>query len=359
MLCHVGSPRVSLCPRGRRGLQADPQATTVCKPDPAVFEVPLGRTSRGGMGRGVPDGGAEPRPIECTRKPGATSHRARSLPGPRASLESIAMGKRTPQDEMLEFLTGRHRASALMRRAFSHVPHGPNCKICAAPFAGPGGAVLRHVGFGRYAGNPTICNFCIKDLQRMGVQGAEIPVSLLFADIRGSTTIGERLSPTDFRAFLDRFYRIASGAVLASDGMVDKFVGDEVIGLFFGGISGDRHAAAAVAAGRSLLSHAGREDATPTGPIPVGAAVHTGVAFVGSTATEDIVSDFTALGDVVNTTARLAGAAASGELLVSVEAASAAGTVTSGLARRVVEVRGRTEPVEVVALRIAAETVAT
>ncbi len=58
-----------------------------------------------------------------------------------------------------------------MRRAFSHVPHGPNCKICAAPFAGPGGAVLRHVGFGRYAGNPTICNFCIKDLQRMGVQG--------------------------------------------------------------------------------------------------------------------------------------------------------------------------------------------
>ncbi len=151
-------------------------------------------------------------------------------------------------------------------------------------------------------------------------------MSLLFADIRGSTTIGERLSPTDFRAFLDRFYRIASGAVLASDGMVDKFVGDEVIGLFFGGISGERHAAAAVAAGRSLLSHAGRDDATPTGPIPVGAAVHTGVAFVGSTATEDIVSDFTALGDVVNTTARLAGAAASGELLISVEAASAAGT---------------------------------
>ena len=68
--------------------------------------------------------------------------------------------------------------------------------------------MLRHVGFGRFAGNPIICNFCIKDLQRMGVQGAEIPVSLLFADIRGSTGIGERLSPTEFRAFLDRFYRI-------------------------------------------------------------------------------------------------------------------------------------------------------
>ena len=264
-----------------------------------------------------------------------------------------AMGKRTPAETMYQFLSGFNPVSARMRRVFHRVPSGPNCKICAAPFAGPGGAVLRHVGFGRFAGNPTICNFCIKDLQRMGVQGAEIPVSLLFADIRGSTTIGERLSPTEFGAFLNRFYRVASAAVYDNDGIVDKFVGDEVIGLFFGGISGDHHAAAAVAAGRSLLSRAGREDATPTGPIPIGAAVHTGLAFVGSTATGDVVSDFTALGDAVNTTARLASAAASGELLVSVEAAIAAGTDISDHERRSVEVRGRTEPVEVVALRIA------
>ena len=263
------------------------------------------------------------------------------------------MGKRTPAETMYQFLSGFNPVSARMRRVFHRVPSGPNCKICAAPFGGPGGAVLRHVGFGRFAGNPTICNFCIKDLQRMGVQGAEIPVSLLFADIRGSTTIGERLSPTEFGAFLNRFYRVASAAVYDNDGIVDKFVGDEVIGLFFGGISGDRHAAAAVAAGRSLLSRAGREDATPTGPIPIGAAVHTGLAFVGSTATGDVVSDFTALGDAVNTTARLASAAASGELLVSVEAAIAAGTDISDHERRSVEVRGRTEPVEVVALRIA------
>jgi adenylate cyclase len=267
------------------------------------------------------------------------------------------MGKQTPQEEMQEFLTGYNRVSTVMRHVFRSVPSGPNCKICAAPFSGPGGAVLRHVGFGRYAGNPTICNFCIKGLQKMGVQGAEIPVSLLFADIRGSTSIGEHLSPTEFRAFLNRFYRIGADAVLASDGLVDKFVGDEVIGLFFGGISGEAHAAAAVAAGRSLLSKAGRADATPTGPIPVGAAVHTGLAFVGSTATDDVVSDFTALGDAVNTTARLASQAASGELLVSIDAATAAGTETSDLERRTVDVRGRTEPVEVLAIRVTVEPV--
>lgn len=101
-----------------------------------------------------------------------------------------------------------------------------------------------------------------------------------------------------------------------------------------------------------LLSRAGRPDASSTGPIPVGAAVHTGLAFVGSTATNDVVSDFTALGDTVNTTARLASEAASGELLVSVAAAAAAGTGTSGLERRTVAVRGRSAPLDVVALRI-------
>jgi adenylate cyclase len=262
------------------------------------------------------------------------------------------MGSKTPHEEMQEFLTGANGVSVQMRRLFSRVPSAPSCKMCAAPFAGPGGAVFRLVGFGRYAGNPSICNFCIKDLQRMGVQGAEIPVTLLFADIRGSTGIGERLSPTEFRAFLDRFYRLATEAVTGHDGIVDKFVGDEVIGLFFGGISGDRHAAAAVAAGRSLLERAGRQEATASGPIPVGAGVHTGTAFVGSTATDGVVSDFTALGDAVNTTARLASVARAGELLVSLDAATEADLDDAGSERRVVDVRGRTEPIAVLAMQI-------
>jgi adenylate cyclase len=263
------------------------------------------------------------------------------------------MAKHTPQEEMRAFLNGEDRGSLLMRRILSHVPSGPNCKICAAPFGGPGGAVLRHLGFARYAGNPLLCNFCIKSLQKQGVQGAEIPVSLLFADIRGSTGIGERLSPTEFRAFLDRFYRMSSDAVLEAGGIVDKFVGDEVIGLFFSGVSGEHHTAAAVAAGERLLERVGRADATPAGPIPVGAAVHAGEAFVGSTATEDLVSDFTALGDVVNTTARLVGEASAGELLVSVDAIEATTTDASGLEHRTLPVRGRAEPVEVVVLRSA------
>jgi adenylate cyclase len=231
-----------------------------------------------------------------------------------------------------------------------HIPHGPNCKLCAAPFEGPGGAVLRRFGFARYPGNPAICGSCIKGLNKMGVYGAEIEVSLLFADIRGSTSIGESMSPTDFRAYLDGFYRLSSKAILDNDGIVDKFVGDEVIGLFFIGISGHDHSAAAIHAARDLIAAVGRANASASGPIPVGAAVHTGTAFVGATGAGGSVSDFTALGDVVNTTARLANEAAAGELLVSADAASAGGLEMAGLERTSLTVRVRSDTIDVIAL---------
>jgi len=252
---------------------------------------------------------------------------------------------------MRGFLSGEFQGLKRARGVMRRLPRGPHCKFCAAPFEGPAGAVLRHVGFARYPGNPAICSSCIKGLNKVGVFGAEIPVSLLFADIRGSTGIGERSGPTEFRAYLDRFYQHASRAILDNDGMVDKFVGDEAIGLFFTGISGTAHAAAAIRAARALLDAVGRTDGSQSGPIPVGAAVHTGDAFVGSTGVGVAVNDFTALGDVVNTTARLASEAAAGELLVSIAAARAGGLDSPSLEHRTLRVRGRIDAVEVVALR--------
>ena len=151
--------------------------------------------------------------------------------------------------------------------------------------------------------------------------------------------MGERMRPVEFHAFLDHFYRLASSAILEHAGLVDKIVGDEVIGLFFGGVSGPEHAAAAIAAALDLAERASRPSATPSGPIPAGTAVHTGDAFVGATGPIGAVDDFTALGDAVNTTARLASAARAGEVLVSVAAATASGTPTDGLERRTLEIR--------------------
>ena len=261
------------------------------------------------------------------------------------------MTQAEPDDEFRRVLTGEDPGMARFRNVVRHFPASPRCKLCLSPFEGLGGAVFRRVGFGRFPGNPAMCSNCIKDFRKKGLTGAEIPVSLLFADVRGSTGIAEGMRPAEFRAFLDGFYRAGSEVILDHDGLVDKLVGDEIIGLFFGGISGPRHVNAAIEAAIELVRRVGQPDASPLGPIPIGAGVHTGEAYVGTTGPAGAVDDFTALGDVVNTTARLASTAARGELLVSVDAAKAAEYETDGLERRNLEVRGRHKPIDVVVIR--------
>jgi adenylate cyclase len=259
-------------------------------------------------------------------------------------------GEAFTREQVRAVLTGESAGLASQRRVFRRIPSSPRCKICAAPFAGLGGLVFKRAGFTQSPGNPALCGKCIAKLRKRQMTGVEIPITLLFSDIRGSTSLGERMSPVDFHTFLDRFYRLASDSIVAHDGIVDKVVGDEVIGLFFGGISGPDHPAVAVAAAIDLAERAAQVSATTSVAIPVGTAVHTGEAFVGATGLGTTVEDFTALGDVVNITARLASAAAAGEVIVSVAAAEAARLATEHLERRTVEIRGRTEPIEVIVL---------
>jgi adenylate cyclase len=173
---------------------------------------------------------------------------------------------------------------------------------------------------------------------RKAPRGAEIEISVLFADVRGSTGIAERMPPEEYSRLLARFYGAAADVVDKRDGIVDKFVGDGAVALFIPGFAGADHAADAIAAARGLLAETGNGDAEPW--IPIGVAVHTGRSFVGTVGEGD-ARDFTALGDTVNTAARLTDLAGAGEILVSAEAASAADLETEGLERRTVEIRGR------------------
>ena len=261
-----------------------------------------------------------------------------------------------PDPEQLwhELLTGEHEGTISARKLFRRLPSPPRCKMCYAPFRGIGGLVLGP-WFGPWEKNAQLCKNCLGQLSKRGVGGAEVEMTLLFADIRGSTGLGERLRPTDFSALLGDFYRLAADAIDANDGIVDKFVGDEAIGLFIPGFAGPDHAAKAMAAGRALLRAVARPSASRAGPIPVGAGIHAGTAYVGTVGSSERISDFTALGDVVNTTARLASLAGAGELLVSVVAADLGGFgAASTDERRTVEVRGREERLDVYVVHPAA-----
>jgi adenylate cyclase len=247
-----------------------------------------------------------------------------------------------------EFLTRGDANERKVRGIFKRIPSEPRCMLCAAPFSGPGAPVMRALGKRPSDKNPTMCTSCF-DFMSKHHGGAEIDCSFLFADVRGSTALAESMSASDFRGLLDRFYGIATRAVVAHDGSVDKFVGDELVAMYFPLLSGDRHAERAIVTAKALLEATGH--ANPDGPwLPLGAGVHTGPAWIGAVGDGDH-TDLTALGDTVNTTARLAAVAGAGEILVSAAAAAASG-LQPGLEHRSLELKGKAQPTEVVVLRV-------
>ena len=156
------------------------------------------------------------------------------------------------------------------------------------------------LGFGPSRKNPVFCNFCF---ERLPLGGAHVDIAVLFADVRGSTALGERLAPAAFIALMNRFYRAATDVLLAHGAIVDKFVGDEVVALFIPGLSGPAYRSLAARAGRALVRAMGH--GSGAGPwLALGVGVHAGAAFVGNVGTEG-VADFTALGDTVNIAAQI------------------------------------------------------
>ena len=207
---------------------------------------------------------------------------------------------------------------------------------------------MRLLGKRQSSANPYYCNSCEKVLIRHH-GGAEVDGSMLFADIRGSTAMAETMSPGEYRTLLDRFYTTAAGVVVQHDGMVDKFIGDELMAVFPPLLSAEEHPARAVAAAIGLLQATGHED--PGGPwVSIGAGVHTGRAWFGAIGEGSHV-ELTMVGDAVNVAARLASQAAASEIVISAEAAARAGLDPS-LEHRMLELKGKRQATDTVTLRI-------
>ena len=177
--------------------------------------------------------------------------------------------------------------------------------------------------------------------------GAEIELSMLFADLRGSTQLAAGMTASAYSRLLNVFYGIASRAVEGLGGSIDKYLGDGVFALFIPGFAGADHAVQAIDAARQILVETNRPIQAGGMPtlLPVGIGVHTGTAYVGVVGNSGELTDFTALGDAVNVTERLSSAAAARELLISDVALVTSGYSTHGLSRRELELKGVARPV--------------
>jgi adenylate cyclase len=254
----------------------------------------------------------------------------------------------TPEDEFRTLMSGDHPKVRQQRALFARIPSNPRCKTCNAPLGMPGWLLSRALGRRPFPKNPRFCQICFGFLSGAGIRGADIEISILFTDVRNSVPLAERLGPKAYTELIDRFYKVATNAVIMANGVADRFVGDAMLGLFVPGMTGPAHTAAALEAARAIVAGTGH----PGAPwIDAGVAVHRGVAFLGGVGVEGTLHDFTALGDPINTAARLASAAVSGEIIVSRVAASGASLEDAGLEHRSLELKGKAEPMEVVVVR--------
>src|SRR6059058_2066271 len=145
----------------------------------------------------------------------------------RRSAQDLPEMRGEPEDVAFFELMNSHLPRNFAR-VMKRLPADPRCRLCNAPFGGVGGRVMRRVGFGPSRKNPTLCNTCF---EKAPMGGVEMEIGVLFADVRGFTSLSERASPDDVAQLLNRFYAVAS-KILTRSAIVDKLVGDEVMALY-------------------------------------------------------------------------------------------------------------------------------
>jgi adenylate cyclase len=218
------------------------------------------------------------------------------------------------------------------------------------PIRGPLSLPFRALGITQSKMNPNICTICersfayVKKQRRISAEA-----TILFADIRGYTSLSARLDSALLAKIVEVFHDQCGQAIWAQDGIVNKQMGDGLMAIFNFPIKSERHASAAVAAGIDMQRrfHAALADLSPrvseSEAIGFGVGIHSGQVEIGEFSTYR--SDFTAIGGAVNLTARLESQAAAGEILVSPEAASEARELMADAAVRTFALKGIDRPV--------------
>ena len=244
------------------------------------------------------------------------------------------------------FMTDAFAVEMRLHRFFNILPHDPRCKLCHAPFQGVGGMVVSAL-YGRKQSNlnPYFCNVC-EDFAKKFPGGAEVEMSMLFVDVRGSTSLSEQMTPMEFQKLINRFFVGTTKAIAEEDGLVEKLAGDAVAAFWGAGFAGKAYVARTVHAAQKILKVMEGQK------IPVGIGVHAGVAYFGAMGSAEGLINISAIGDEVNTAARIASKAAAGEILISEQALQAAGMDNGQLESRRLELKGISEQVLVRVLRV-------
>jgi adenylate cyclase len=184
--------------------------------------------------------------------------------------------------------------------------------------------------------------------------GERREVTVLFCDIRGFTSMSERLTPEQVVGALNEFYALMFETIFKHDGTLNKFLGDAVMAVFGAPIAHPDHAARAVKAAldmRQAVAELGkRRRAIRKQPFEVGIGVSLGEVVAGSVGTEERM-EYTVIGDSVNVASRLQDRARPGSILLSKSTYDAVRDLVDAKPLGAIRVRGKEERVEVYEVR--------
>jgi adenylate cyclase len=191
-----------------------------------------------------------------------------------------------------------------------------------------------------------MCNVCERFAEEHP-GGTELEISILFADIRGSTPLAATMNPYEFSRVINRFYQTTTNVIFEHGGMIATLAGDGLAAFFAPAFTEDHnYARAAVMAGRAILAstgHGGTEEPW----VPVGVGIHTGETYIGAVGEPGKSIDITVLGDSVNVASRLSGQAQAGEMIVSEATVRSGGLEVTGHESRTLTLKGKEEPMHV------------
>jgi adenylate cyclase len=198
--------------------------------------------------------------------------------------------------------------------------------------------------FERYVA-PRVVEQLLSDPESVRLGGVRRDVTILFADIRGSTAFGERAGPEIQIEVLNRHLTVAAEAVLEVEGTLDKFMGDSVMALFNAPLAQPDHVLRAVRAAVTMQQAIAdlHEQVSPTERLSFGVGIATGPVVVGNIGSSTI-HDYTAVGDSVNMAYRLQAHAQGGQILLSSAAQQSVSDRVVSRELGFVQFKGHSEP---------------
>jgi len=231
------------------------------------------------------------------------------------------------------------------------------CKGCwqqlhvPVPLRGAFSLPFRAVGIRPSRMNPNTCTMCeLMFTKIMGARKVTIDATILFADLRGYTSLSQSHSPDAVSGLLDAFYDNCAEAIWENDGLLNKTIGDAVMAVFNFPIARPDHTTQAVFAARAIQDRwSARREALGVADVDVGVGIgiHCGDISFGEFGHAH--RDVTAIGAVVNTASRAQSVASGGEVLLTQAVYDRAQAELAGSKAREYQLKGIEQPVRLYA----------